>query len=245
MVILEDCRTFIQYELFNSKLLTLIGEFHSANTICQNPKISVSAWTLDVLNKNKNAKVFLEYNQKYGNPRKIGSKPINDIYNTLNKENRLNVILPFDLRAEFITKRGQDILYHGDDFDDFDDKEISEKFLEPFYNKKLSIIHDPATDSGMLVEKYYQEIYNEFALVKTSLKEGNDDIREMFKYVWLLLTDYPVIATISNPDRKETEYVLIAGDNHVKNIAKFLNNANFARKLNIVDGGKNMCAVLP
>lgn len=245
IMLLEDSTVFLQYELFNNKIVSIIGELHNKNVICPQPNISVAEWCLHELAQNPNSKIFLEYNQKYGDPTRIGSKPINDIYASLKKQGKTDLILPFDIRSEFLTKRGQDMLYNGYEFDSLNKEEIYSKFVNPFYARGLRLIHDSETPYGKIVDDYHEYIIRDFDAVNDALNMGNDDdIREKFKYAWMLVSDYPILATISNPNRAETGFIIVAGNNHVKNIEKFLNNAPFAKLLVKSSGGKSKCVPL-
>lgn len=243
-MLLEDSTVFLQYELFDDKLVSIIGELHNKNVTCPQPNISIADWCLDQLAQSLNSKIFLEYNQKYGDPTRIGSKPINDIYANLKKQGKTDLILPFDIRSEFLTKRGQDMLYNGYEFDFLNKQEIYSKFAKPFYDKGLRLIHDSETSYGKIVDEYHKDIIREFDVVNEALNMEDDDIREKFKYAWMLVSDYPILATISNPNRSETEFIIVAGNNHVKNIEEFLDNAPFAKLLIKSSGGKSKCTPL-
>jgi len=251
---LNSAVTFCQFVKNGKQLLTLIGELHEEDFICENPNISIGDYCLEKA-KNTNCKIFLEYcpgidrdyngNLNITNVLNIGSTNIRQTAQKLMEHNKGNIIVPYDIRSHFITKDGQRELYWDDDKLTFDNMYIKmiepfEKYYESYINKHISLIKSDKylkiiNDINKEIHYHKEEILNLLSSKKNSRK-----IKDELRYFWANIIDlYIIIHMLNNVE--DNEFIVLAGDHHIQNLIKILKDLNFFKKISENKGKKNQC----
>lgn len=247
---LKDAIGFSQYIFSKIRMITLIGELHEKSFSCEGKELSIPDYCYDIINKNPNARILLEYNNGQ-DPEKIGSEIIRTLYSKIKKIQKTNQIIPYDVRGYFLGSKGQNDLY-GKNFKNYDSPDkILDAFIKPFYkkykNKQGNIFslygkYNPYIKKYLL-EDYYNHILQQFSKA-TYLTVNNQNPLQILKDAWKEVSDYFILSNILKEDNID-EYIVISGKAHYINIQNIINKLpNFFLKLNNQEGSSLKCVNL-
>jgi hypothetical protein len=218
--LINSARGVTQFD-FNGVLVTIIGELHDKEFICKSPNMSIFEYCETITTNN--TRFMLEYHPESTQYDRIGSKVIRDFFLTGPNKVKSSTV-GIDIRSDFLTRSGQQKLYHsnGCKIDDF-----------PTYTKKwlLSVIGHPTTPD---LKKYVDLIDDKFKSVLCILD---------LKWAWSMVMDYKILFDISNPSNSNVkEFVIIVGNNHLLNLRNIMSSWKKCRKLlDISDGNLDNC----
>lgn len=241
---LESAVAFVQYLFKDIHLITIIAEKHTNTFLCEKPSMTIAEYCKKKILDNSNCKILLEYNKK-NDPLTIGSHSINSVFTELKSINKIDHIIPIDIRADFITSNLQNVLYDNDNnFNMYTYKEIGEKFIDPFFkNQKLfdleqPMLYDEKIKKFMFTD-YFQDIVNSFYYTAAMLRNQEDRkiIKLILKDIWKKVMDYFILGYILKNDDID-EYIIIVGDAHYNNIKTVLYGDIFTQ-LNEQNGKKS------
>lgn len=227
---LDSAFSFSQYIFKNIRLITMIGEKHEKSWPCPKPSISISEYCRQSVVRNPKCKIMLEYN-KGDDATRIASKAIRDTYSELNRVGKLNVIIPFDVRAFFLGVEGQIDLYglgynkHATSWE-----QLGNDFIEPYFSKfrtepKLFALEEENYDSYIrqYLDNYLKKIEQTFRNIASYFnKIPGGKIHQMLKDVWKDVADFFILKYLLRNDDNTDEYIIILGMSHYDNLIKIL-----------------------
>jgi hypothetical protein len=242
---LESVTAFSQYIFKDIRLITLIGERHNKSFPCEDPSISIAEYCRKAVVRNPRCRVMLEYN-KGDDATRIGSEAVRSTFAVLTRAGKAGQIIPFDVRAFFLTPKGQNDLYSSD-YGRYQPDEIGPVFIEPFYQKQIedkNLFDLRGSYDQIIIEYimrvYYPDMRRSFEEA-TRLLEANQKQHQVLKDSWKKVVDYYILAEILRNDDID-EYIIVAGDAHRANIQYVLNY--FTIQLNNQTGRKGDCVKL-
>lgn len=251
---LETAVNFSQY-VYDKRLITIIGELHGTTFPCEGNSTTIEDYVNDVVNSNDESKILLEYNRN-DDPMSTSSIVINNVYNTLKKNNRINHIIPFDERNFFLTPQyhfalySQDLRVSSHNILSFSQKEIFDRYVTPYYVNNNAFNIDPneypPEAYSFFVNTYLPDIDNNFKyLLVNDLPRWDKDKKPLvtkLKNIWKKVTDFYILRELFKNDGT-TEIIIILGDSHRVNIQSVMESANF-KKLKKISGSKENCVSL-
>ena len=235
--------------IYNTRLITLIGEIHEYIWTCPAPNINISDYCIERVKQNENCRILLEYNPA-ADPKTIGSQAIRSVFNSLsNIENGNKYIIPFDFRSFFLTPRGQSELYDHNWNNTLKNlNEIRSKFILPYFDNFQSTF-------GLESEDYEQGIYNyltkpfledttqTFQAAKKQIEENYsiDYIQLTLKEAWKKVADFFILREILKKSDID-EYIVILGKKHFENLRFIL--STMGEEINSQEGRPGNCVKL-
>ena len=234
-IYLDSARSLSQHIFPEYFLTTMIGELHNEQWTCTEPHLSVADYVVNKVQNNDNIKVFLEYNRRlvaHKDITKVASKAVVDTYVKLTNINKLDKILPYDERGNFLGYEPYMELYHYNNFHTFDGKRIFDNYIDPFFIKaregwfKLNVNEFINKDLCERLVNLRKNIENYFLYILDILNSQRYDIntlRERLKEVWQMANDWFVIRQLYL-NNGIIEYIFIGGVHHFDYIKEELNN---------------------
>ena len=220
---------------YYDKVLTVFGEYHNMEMPCKDYSISLFEYITKTIQLNNNVKVFLEYDniadiKSLISPiNGIRSINIREIINGLSETDRKKYIYPVDCRNHFLGQHNHHELYYNSKLNtniDF----IKNKYIEPFFSIKIKEYTSISLDLKEVLEDYYNTLTRDFTWVKDNwdtIKNPADykgEVEYRILYLrdnWARMVDYYILEEIFKDDGKD-EYICILGDEHRKNLQKYL-----------------------
>lgn len=244
-----------------NKLITIVGEFHDNNFVCNN-KNNISLFEYLKYKSNKGNCIFLlEYNEDLSNKTHIGSKIIRDVFNS-GENNVKNKVVGIDIRSYFIGKANQQTLYNNDTrfYDMYINPVLFDKKTIYKYKKKLcDVFIKNYTESRLYkitgdlksiknkndkrnLKEYLNYILKERNILNNFILKCNIDdflnkdfmqknILLKLRWLWAYIMDYHIIYNICLNKSKNNEFIVVVGNNHCINMTKVLSNWDQYTKL--------------
>ena len=237
-----------QYIFPDNFLVTLFGELHDQEWICNSPNMSISKYIKNrVENNGENIKIILEYNPglREEDILKIGSHGIRNTYTELKNINKLDKIYPYDSRPFFLTPELNTKLYNGIEFLQFTKKYIFDTYISVFFQKSNEFeIKEPDFINPYLfsilisirkqIELFFINITPHLDTLPITI------IREELKQVWQKICDWFVLKELYTKNNI-TEYIFIGGQYHYNYIGKELLNTGTMNLIDVRNGNKDKC----
>lgn len=222
----RDARSFYQYVLDKSKLVTLIGEWHNIQFGCNNIKeVTIADYCFHEVNRNKKCLVLLEYNSGE-DPSLVRSVVINKVYNTLKKAGKQDQIFPYDFRPWFLPGGLQEVLYSDKNIPNYT------RYIDPFYKATNNDGSSPfllnsseyTRKNLQFMQNYYAELDMEFKrLSGLHMKNPHcPSLRDSFKKVWASVCDYFVMRELLKANNPFDDFIIISGEKHRENLTNKL-----------------------
>lgn len=231
---INSAREILQYQQSNSPLITIIGEIHEHDFNCGDENMSLLDFCRLRIEENKKCKILLEYPPNFKQQDRIGSKIIRDVFTSSDTKVR-KFSSGVDIRSEFIGIHNQNILYHNEDYLPKDVEKIKEIFINSFSIEKMKKI------CGVENEEYINRIKYKFENLKKINYIDNELIHEL-KWAWAMVMDCYILSIIDVKDTESTnEYIIICGNNHVKNLK---NEIKLRQITNITNRDRKKCVML-
>lgn len=246
---LNSAVAFSQYIYQDRILLTLIGEQHEHSWKCSHPSISVADYCEQAVKRNPRCKVLLEYN-KGDDPLGIGSEAVRGVYASLNRIERVDAIIPFDVRAFFLGIQGQGDLYSGG-FGKYNEwEEIRQTFIEPYFQKQrdnptlFSLSPEyPKKASDYLINLYVPDLTKTFHNIAGMFSNRSpQEVHLALKHAWKKVVDFYILRDILEKNDDVDEYIIILGNEHYLNLNIVL--PGLASPLNKQEGSPDKCVNL-
>jgi hypothetical protein len=163
--------SFSQY-IFNEKILiTFIGELHKEKFKCDGPSISIAEYCTNAVQRNKNCRVFLEFNKDENIDKlNLEGSTLKETFVSLRSRLMVSRIIAFDERPRLITRKKQDELYWLDwsscsfnegDFRGDVYKYILDYYIEPFKTKDKIFLYE---SSEFINKGSYNQLQNYYQL---------------------------------------------------------------------------------
>lgn len=216
---IKDITQFCQF-IVNNKLITLIGEIHNYENICDNPtgiqnnKDSI----IEYIDKRKNedVNILLEYFDKVKMKNKLENLDINNLHSSvLNKIYNLNIdknkLQGWDIRRKYLDYKDQNYLYDDNEFK-ININELEEKYLLP-----LKLFIEENKSLNCFPDNYYDNITKKIKTIRNK--------KHFLQKIWNQISDCYALELINKI--KCPEIILIAGDLHIENISKILENKGY------------------
>lgn len=218
--------------LFQDKfLITLIGELHEKQWKCPKPNIDISDFVRNIVKKNPNTKVLIEYPNDMPSDviKQIQSQAIRDTYTKLEADNNVHVIIPYDFRPIILGPTGNRDLYQMD-FSRLSGRMyqanilhyIRTYFLDPyiFMQNRNPMVFSPNTSSPELSNLLQSEKtqldydFNEIVrLVNSENPPPPGQIQIRLKAFWQKVTDWFALREVFSDDQN-ANFIFIGGDKH-------------------------------
>lgn len=249
-IYLDSARSLSQHIFPEYFLTTMIGERHNEEWTCTEPHLSVADYVVNRVQNNNNIKVFLEYNRRLGTREKItqvGSKAVVDTYVKLSNINKLDKILPYDERGNFLGYEPYMELYHYNNFHTFDGKRIFDHYIDPFFIKaregwfNLNVnefINKDLCERLVNLRKNIENYFLDILDILNSQRYDINTLRERLKQVWQMANDWFVIRQLYL-NNGIVEYIFIGGVHHFDYIKEELNNTTLTIDSRV--GNKDNC----
>lgn len=231
---INSAREILQYHQSNSPLVTIIGELHEHDFNCSDKNMSLLDFCRFKIEENKKCRILLEYPPNFKQQERIGSKIIRDVF-TGSDTNVRKFSYGIDIRSEFIGIYNQNILYHREDYLPKDVEKLKETFINSFSIEKMKKLCRNEN------EEYINRIKDKFEKLKKINYVDSEVIYEL-KWAWAMVMDCYILSIITTEDTENTnEYIIICGNNHVKNLKKEI---KLNQVTNITNRDKNKCIML-
>lgn len=163
--------SFSQY-IFNEKILiTFIGELHKEKFKCDGPSISIAEYCTNAVQRNKNCKVFLEFNKDENiDELNLEGSTLKETFDSLRSRLMVSRIIAFDERPRLITRKKQNELYWLDwsswSFKGDVYKYILDYYIEPFKTKDKIFLYE---SSEFINKGSYNQLQNYYLFLQTQL----------------------------------------------------------------------------
>jgi len=231
-----------QYEINmnkTKKLITIIGELHDLDFICQAKDVNISLFEYceSRIAENTKCKILLEYPPDCEDPTRLGSKIIRDTFNGNTTVRKATTGI--DIRYDFIGMNNISILYHDNTRIPETFEKINNDFIKPFSLERLDkICGKPNNEIAINYCKILSEKFSNLSDIHN--KNNNEFILEL-KWAWSMVMDYHIINKITK-DTNTNEFVIIVGKNHLTNLRTLLNNAKDCKVIvDISNKNKSNC----
>jgi len=223
---LNDIVSFSQYIIGDRKLITIMGESHGYTKQCPGENINVEDYCLECVKMNNNCYILCEFSFNSLPPKHIFLL-VNEVLKKITKDR----IIPIDVRSIFLGLKN---------FNNFGNqslklwssaKKCKKLYLDTYYDN----LHHFRIDKS----KYGKEEYKCLKTYNRSLcaeaKEissllGKINISQNLLYFWSNIMDFFILKYILSDD--DTDYILLAGDNHRINLESILDKTQFATCIN-------------
>ena len=223
---LDKTVSFSQFFYNNKVLITLIGEEHKLGHThnCKTGKTkTVGQYCLDSVERNSLCKVLLEYSPELSDDqiKKIGSDNIREVFKKMKDKNYGSNIIPIDNRKKVLNEY-QDWLYitHPQTFF----SQIRERYIDSYFREKSNLIEDPEQKIDNSIKIFLQEYsQNHIETCFNEAKKMCNDLTVLLRNAWKDIVDYNIINTVLSTNTDTSEFIIIVGDAHYKNLYNIFN----------------------
>lgn len=201
-------------------LITIVGELHEQEFECKMDgcNLSIFDYCNNRVSVNPLCEILLEYPPDFEEHDRLGSKVIRDVFTTGPNKVR-KVTSGVDIRSDFIGVENHQILYHDENQIPNSIEDIMTLYIDPFSVKKLEAIC--GKPEPQLSKYYVDSLNNKFENFESVYKTDKDEGVLWLKWAWAMVMDYKILNTILSSENT-TEYIIIAGNNHLTNLTKTL-----------------------